>query len=107
MKTAILRPYPTFLDMAQVVFPPIRKSLSDSDVYAGAFSAADTNVRYEISYLQHGRASGVLICGTGSSHWKEVRRHLETATHIEGRLTRALSVRLFYSITATSKQLRY
>lgn len=72
--------------------------LYGSDVIA----EAETNVRYEVSSLQRDGASGVVICGRGSSRWKEVLRRLETATHIEGRLARSLSMRLFYNVTATN-----
>ncbi|KAH9038864.1 hypothetical protein EDB84DRAFT_1478816 [Lactarius hengduanensis] len=72
--------------------------LYGSDVFA----EAETDIRYEVSYLQRSGASGVVICGRGASRWKEVLRRLETAAHIEGRLARSLSVRLFYNVTATN-----
>jgi hypothetical protein len=40
-----------------------------------------------------------VICGRGSSNWEEVSHRLKAAAHLEGRLTRALSVRLFYKVT--------
>jgi hypothetical protein len=70
---------------------------------ADVFAEAETDIRYEVSYLQGAGASGVVICGRGSSRWREALRRLETAAHIEGRLARSLSMRLFYNVTAMSK----
>ena len=70
------------------------------------FAEAETDIRYEVAYLQRAEASGMVICGRGTSRWKEALRRLETATHIEGRLARSLSMRLFYNVTATSKRLQ-
>ena len=99
----MLRVCPTFLYTAQVI--PLftsTGSLSDSDI-TDVFAEAGTDIRYEVSYLQRAGASGVVICGRGSSRWKEVLRRLETAAHIEGRLARSLSMRLFYNVTAIGK----
>jgi len=79
-------------DIARVSHLP----LYGSDV----FTESETDIRYEVSYLQRAGASGVVICGRGPSRWKEVLRRLETAAHIEGRLARSLSMRLFYNVTA-------
>ncbi|KAH9077328.1 hypothetical protein EDB83DRAFT_2645725 [Lactarius deliciosus] len=77
--------------------------ISDSDMYGtDVFAEAETDIRYEVSYLQRAGASGVVICGRGASRWKEVLRRLETAAHIEGRFARSLSMRLFYNVTATN-----
>jgi len=62
-----------------------------------SFIEGDTEVRSEVSHLQHATASAAVICGRGTSNWETVSQRLEAATHIEGRLTRALSVRLFYT----------
>ena len=40
-----------------------------------------------------------MICGRGSSKWANVVHRLKAAPHLEGRLTRAVSVRLFYKVT--------
>ncbi|KAH9062846.1 hypothetical protein EDB87DRAFT_1710829, partial [Lactarius vividus] len=80
------------------ITPVSHLPLYGSDVFA----EAETDIRYEVSYLQRAGASGVVICGRGPSRWKEVLRRLETAVHIEGRLARSLSMRLFYNVTATS-----
>ncbi|KAH9966095.1 hypothetical protein BC827DRAFT_1369118 [Russula dissimulans] len=75
-----------------------------------AFSAVDvktfvegaTEVRYEASHLEHATASAAVICVRGRSKWTTVSHRLKVATHLEGRLTHALSVRLFYDITTTT-----
>lgn len=56
-------------------------------------------MRSEVSHLQHATASAAVICGKGSSNWAKVSHRLKAAAHLEGRLTRALSVRLFYKVT--------
>jgi hypothetical protein len=56
-------------------------------------------VRSEVSHLQHATASAAVICGRGGSNWANVSRRLKAAAHLEGKLTRALSVRLFYKAT--------
>lgn len=71
-------------------YPPICSTES--------FVNGDTEVRTEVSYLQYATASAAVICWRGTSNWEAVSQHLEAATHIEGRLTRALSVRLFYTV---------
>ncbi|KAH9179854.1 hypothetical protein EDB89DRAFT_1923539 [Lactarius sanguifluus] len=77
--------------------------VSHLPLYASdVFAEAETDIRYEVSYLQRAGASGVVICGRGASRWKEVLRRLETTAHIEGRLARSLSMRLFYNVTATN-----
>lgn len=105
MKMAILRAYPTFPYMAQVISSfTSTGSLSDPDIHTDVFSEAETDIRYEVSYLQGAGESGVVICGRGSLRWKEVLRRLEATAHFEeGRLARSLSMRLFYNVTATSK----
>jgi len=65
------------------------------------FVEGATEVRYEASYLEHATASAAVICVRGRSNWTTVSRRLKVATHLESRLTRALSVRLFYNITTT------
>jgi len=69
------------------------------------FSEGDTEVRSDVSHLQHATASVAVICGRGSSNWANVSRRLEGVAHLEGRLTRALSVRLFYKVTTTAADL--
>ena len=86
--------------------PPNYAVLYQTLMCADVFAEAETDIRYEVAYLQGAGASGVVICGRGFSHWKEALRRLETAAHIEGRLARSLSMRLFYNITATSKRLQ-
>ncbi|KAI9466868.1 hypothetical protein BJY52DRAFT_1110889 [Lactarius psammicola] len=75
------------------IAPMSHLPLYGSDVFA----EAETDIRYEVSYLQRAGASGMLICGRGSLRWKEVLRRLETAAHIEGRLAHSLSMRMFYN----------
>lgn len=72
--------------------------LYGSDVFA----EAGTDIRYEVAYLQGAGASGMVICGRGSSGWKEVLLRLETAAHVEGGLARSLSMRLFYNVEVTN-----
>lgn len=55
-------------------------------------------MRSEVSYLQCATASAAVICGRGTPNWETVSQRLEAATHFEGRLRRALSVRLFYKV---------
>ncbi|KAI0307305.1 hypothetical protein B0F90DRAFT_1814078 [Multifurca ochricompacta] len=80
-------------DTVRVSCPPIY----GSDVFA----ETDIEIRYEVSYLQSARASCAVICGRGFSNWAKVAHRLKTAVHLEGRLTRALSLRLFYKVTTS------
>ncbi|KAF8272577.1 hypothetical protein EI94DRAFT_1769823 [Lactarius quietus] len=67
----------------------------DSPIYARLYdSDAETDIRYEVAYLERAGASAMVICGRGSSGWKDALRRLETAAHIEGRLAHSLSMRL-------------
>jgi len=68
-----------------------------------SFVEGNTEVRSEGSYLQHLTASAAVICGRGTSNWENVSQRLKAAAHLEGRLTRALSVRLFYKVTSISE----
>jgi len=97
-------------DIARVSHLPLYGS-SDFPIYAGlnltrmcadVFAEAETDIRYEVAYFQRAGASVMVICGRGTSRWKEALRRLETAAHNEGRLARSLSMRLFYNITATN-----
>ena len=63
-------------------------------------------MRYFGSRLQHATASASVICGRGTLDWEAVSQHLEAATIIEGRLTRALSVRLFYNVATMAGESR-
>jgi len=67
-----------------------------------AFSEGDTEVLLEVSHLEHAAASAMVICGRGSSGWANVSHRLKAVAQLEGRLTRALSVRLFYKVTTTA-----
>ncbi len=60
----------------------------------------------EVSHLQYATASAAVICGRGTSNWETVSQRLEATTHLEGRLTRALSVRLFYTVEAIAGESR-
>jgi len=66
------------------------------------FVEGDTEVRSEVSRIQRVTSSAAVICGKGSSNWADVAHRLKAAPHLEGRLTRALSVRLFYKVTTTA-----
>src|SRR6266851_5242875 len=105
MMRVILRPCPAFLYMGQVSStPPFHQThvLISSGCSTETFSEGDTEVRYDVSHLQHATASAAVICGRGSSNWANVSRRLDAVAHLEGRLTRALSVRLFYKVTTTA-----
>lgn len=80
--------------------------LSDSHTGAESFIEGDTEVRSEVSYLQCATASAAVICGRGTSNWETISQRLEAVTHIEGRLTRALSVRLFYKAATIAGESR-
>jgi hypothetical protein len=69
---------------------------------AESFVEGDTEVRFEVSHIQRVTSSAAVICGKGSSNWADVAHRLKAAPHLEGRLTRALSVRLFYKVTTTA-----
>jgi hypothetical protein len=60
----------------------------------------------EVSHLQYATASAAVICGRGTSNRETVSQRLEAATHIESRLRRALSVRLFYSVATIAGESR-
>jgi hypothetical protein len=66
---------------------------------AESFVEGDSEVRSEVSRLQRATASAAVICGKGSSNWADISHRLKAAAHLEGSLTRALSVRLFYNVT--------
>jgi hypothetical protein len=59
-------------------------------------------VRSEVSHLEHATASAVVIWGRGSSGWANVSHRLKAIAQLEGRLARALSVRLFYKVTTAA-----
>lgn len=63
-------------------------------------------MRSEVSHLQHATASASVICGRGTSNWEAVSLRLEAATQFEGRLRRALSVRLFYNVATIAGESR-
>ena len=67
------------------------------------FAEADVEIRYEVSYLEHAGASAAVICGRGNSNssWVKVSSRLKTAARLGARLSRTLSVRMFYKLTAT------
>ncbi|KAH9977937.1 hypothetical protein BGW80DRAFT_1435618 [Lactifluus volemus] len=87
-------------DIAPVSCPPIYSSET--------FAEAEVEVRYEVTCLKHAAsgASAAVICGKGysnsNSNWGNVSSRLKTATHLEGVLLRALSVRMFYKHAATA-----
>jgi hypothetical protein len=56
----------------------------------------------EVLHLEHATASAAVICVRGSSNWENVFHRLKAVAHLEGRLTYALSVRLFYSVTTAA-----
>ncbi|KAI9512204.1 hypothetical protein F5148DRAFT_1164787 [Russula earlei] len=58
-----------------------------------------TEVRSEVSHLEHATASAAVICGRGISSWANICHRIKVSAHFEGRLTSALSARLFYNIT--------
>ncbi|KAF8484914.1 hypothetical protein DFH94DRAFT_837050 [Russula ochroleuca] len=82
-------------DTAHLSCPPIYSTES--------FVEGDTEVRSEVSHLQHATASAAVICGKGSSNWANVSHRLKASAHLEDRLTRALSMRLFYKVTTTAE----
>jgi hypothetical protein len=99
-------------DIERVSRPPLY-GLGDSPIYArlyltlmraDMFAEAETDIRYEVAYLERAGASAMVICGRGFSGWKDALSRLETAAHLEGRLEHSLSTRLFYNVTATSKR---
>lgn len=104
MKMVILRHCPALPYMAQV-------SASRPRPYSSyliherpeTFAEADVEIRYEVSYLEHAGASAAVICGRGNSNssWVKVSSRLKTAARLGARLSRALSVRMFYKLTAT------
>lgn len=63
-------------------------------------------MRYFGSHLQYATASASVICGRGTSNWEAVSQRLKVATHSEDRLTRALSVRLFYNVATIAGESR-
>jgi len=77
-------------DNTPLSYPPINSTES--------FVEGETEVRSEVSHIQFATASAAVICGRGTSNWEAVSQRLKATTHFEGRLTRALSVRLFYKV---------
>ena len=63
-------------------------------------------MRSEVSQLRFATASAAVICGRGTSNWETVSQRIEAATHFEGRLARALSVRLFYNVATIGGESR-
>jgi len=82
-------------DTAPVSCPPIYGSET--------FAEADVEIRYEVSYLELAGASAAVICGRGNSNsnWVKASSRLKTAARLGATLSRALSVRMFYKLTAT------
>jgi hypothetical protein len=70
-----------------------KRVLSESDTpHATAFSKGDTEVRSEVSHLEHAAASAVVICARGSSGWANTSHRLKAVAQLEGRLARVTAV---------------
>jgi hypothetical protein len=103
----ILRcPILPYITQVRINRPSVCSFLSDSHTLAESFVEGDNEVRSEVSYLQCATASAAVICGRGTPNWEPVSQRLEAATHFEGRLRRALSVRLFYKVATIAGESR-